>query len=109
MTRDPKRRARLRAWIESIEPTHALTLVVNRPMSVRNLKSAFGHFCIDLDRMNLGHLAAEKRMPVDRFQALMFIEHPDLRAEIARIDAAAIASAAVLMWDCGGGDFADIG
>lgn len=82
MTRDPKRRARLRAWIESIEPTHALTLVVNRPMSVRNLKAAFGRFCMDLDRLNLGCRTVDKRMSVDRFQALMFVEHPDTNVHL---------------------------
>ncbi len=69
-------------WITSLNATHSLTLNTDRELSLTRMKSIFGTFCHNVDRL-IFDCENVKRMPsCQRFQAIAFPEHLETNAHL---------------------------
>lgn len=64
------------SWMMRDGCTHAVTLNVNRALSVANLTRMFGNFCLDVDRRCLGRKNVSLVPSKDRLFGFAFWEHP---------------------------------
>ncbi|TVV74685.1 hypothetical protein [Sphingomonas solaris] len=71
-----QRRSHLKDWIKASGPTHAITLNPNEhDLSINVLRSRFGLFCREVDRLKFGRKRIDN-IPSDfRFQAFGLPEH----------------------------------
>lgn len=63
-------------WISREHCSHALTLNVNRAVTVAKLRTLFGLFCLEVDRACLGRKNVHRTPSAERLFAIGFAEHP---------------------------------
>lgn len=76
-------------WQSAGEWSHAITLNINRHVSVLRARSMIGLFCNRMDRYRFGVKNVRALPSADRFSAVAIIEHPDSNIHVhmaARLD-----------------------
>lgn len=76
-------------WQSAGEWSHAITLNINRPVSVFRARSMVGLFCSRMDRYRFGVKNVRALPSAERFSAVAIIEHPDTNIHVhmaARLD-----------------------
>jgi hypothetical protein len=84
-----RERAALIEWISEMKCTHAITLNVNRSVSVDNIRKMFGQFCKRVDEYRFGGTHVARKESLFRFAAIAFVEHPNSNIHLhvaARLD-----------------------
>ncbi|MDN4631961.1 hypothetical protein QCD71_10585 [Sphingomonas sp. PsM26] len=76
-------------WISEMECSHAVTLNVNRSVSMDNIRKMFGQFCKRVDEYRFGRTHVPRIISIFRFTAIAFVEHPNSNIHLhvaARLD-----------------------
>lgn len=64
-------------WLSKVDFSHAITLNINRRISVAVAEQLFKRFCYEVDRYKFGKREVSKLTSESRFFAVASIEHPN--------------------------------